>query len=193
MPQREFKRTRGAPRRRPIPRLLVVCGGVRTEPAYVDGLVKYLENPAVAVTLRAKGVSPAHLVRAAVAHRGRSPGEFDEVWCIADVDEFDITEAVRLAASHRVSMAISNPCFELWLLLHHEDCRSFLASYDAVRSRLTRHLRHYDKAALNFADYADGLLAAVARAKALDPDCTNFARNPSTSMWRLAEQIMGSR
>jgi hypothetical protein len=49
----------------------------------------------------------------------------------------------------------------------------------------------YDKARLVFADYARGVDDAVARAKRLDPDGVGYQRNPSTSVWRLVERIIG--
>ena len=46
----------------------------------------------------------------------------DEVWAVFDRDEhpkFD--EAVSLCESNGLGVARSNPCFELWLILHERD------------------------------------------------------------------------
>jgi hypothetical protein len=88
-------------------------------------------------------------------------------------------------------MAVSNPCFELWLLLHHEECTAALNDYDAVLRRLRRHVPDYAKQTLSFARFAPGVSLAVTRAKSLDPSGRDYAHNPSSSLWRLVETIVG--
>ena len=54
--------------------------------------------------------------------RKESFEEHDQVWAVFDRDNhprFD--EAVMLCESHGVRVARSNPCFELWLILHEQD------------------------------------------------------------------------
>jgi hypothetical protein len=46
---------------------------------------------------------------------------YNEVWCVFDRDSFSAQQfnrARQLAASHRIHVAVSNQCFELWYLLH---------------------------------------------------------------------------
>jgi hypothetical protein len=48
----------------------------------------------------------------------------DEYWAVFDVDhhrEEELTTAAALAERHGYQLAGSNPCFELWLLLHLTD------------------------------------------------------------------------
>jgi hypothetical protein len=132
-----------------------------------------------------KAVDPVSLVRHAARLAGHRREEFGEVWCVVDVDQFDITAAGHEAARHGIQLAVSNPCFELWLLLHHEGCTAYLDGYPAVVQRLRKHVPTYDKARLRFGAFADGVNAAVKRARSLDP-----GRNPSTDMWRLVERIV---
>ncbi len=48
--------------------------------------------------------------------------ERDRVWAVFDRDTHpDFDEAIALCDAHRVEVARSNPCFELWLVLHHAD------------------------------------------------------------------------
>lgn len=139
--------------------------------------------------MRGRGIAPDQLVRAAAAHRDRKPGAFDEVWCVVDVDEFDVASAASEARRHQVRLAISNPCFELWLLLHHADCRAYCAGCADVIRRLRKHLPEYDKSRLNFAHFAAGVGDAVKRARDLDATGSDHNRNPSTGVWRLVERI----
>jgi hypothetical protein len=47
----------------------------------------------------------------------------------------------------------------------------------------------YDKARLNFADFAPGVDDAIKRARDLDPSGAEHRRNPSTNVWQLVERI----
>ncbi|WP_433527907.1 RloB family protein [Micromonospora sp. CA-263727] len=193
MPRRE---NHGGRRRPVLDRrytVLVFCGAARTEPAYLDGLKRVTRSSGLTVKIRQDGVAPDALVRAAAGYRARHPGVFDEVWCVVDVDDFDIESAAVEARRRNVHLAVSNPCFELWLLLHHADCRSYCAGYPDVANRLKRYVPAYDKTRLDFADFAPGLAGALARAEELDPTGSDHRRNPSSGMWRLVGRILEKR
>ncbi|SDO06645.1 RloB-like protein [Lentzea jiangxiensis] len=160
--------------------MLAVCCG-QTEQAYLDGM-KRLSKP---VTLKpvVKVGSPAQLVRYAAKRRQADRGGFDEYWCVVDVDEFDIGEAVAAAGAEGISLAVSNPCFEVWLILHFADCTAGISSPKAAAEKLRKHMPGYAKGALDFAVLAERVDQAVERAKALGSD------NPSSDVWRLVEVV----
>jgi hypothetical protein len=181
-------------RRRPVIKrrrtFLVYCGALRTERDYFDGFRERVRQGNVTIKLRQGGIDPATVVRAAAGYRDRSPGRFDEVWCVVDTDQYDTDTAVVEARRRNVQLAVSNPCFELWLLLHHADCRAFCQDYDEVKRRLLKHLPAYEKTRLDFADFAAGVGDAVKRARDLDPTGADHRRNPSTNVWQLVERIL---
>jgi RloB-like protein len=189
VPRREAPSGRRPARRRSRPLILVVCGSAKTESTYLRELRNSVGNPAVDITLVNRDKSPLQVVEYAIDFVKRDERAFDEVWCVFDVDQFDIDPAVRFAQRSRLELAVSNPCFELWLLLHHDQCKAFCAGYDDVVDRLRRHLPTYDKTCLRFADFAAGVSAAVERARELEPDGSKHDINPSTSVWRLVERI----
>jgi hypothetical protein len=97
----------------------VVCDAVATEPDYLKGLVAHLANPAVTVRIKTKPCSPSQLVAYADGERARAQDDFDQVWCVFDVDDYpDIPAAVATARRLGIEVAVSHPCFELWLILH---------------------------------------------------------------------------
>ncbi len=175
-------------RRRPVYRntalrILVVCGSGQTERQYLEGLKAWQRNPAVSVKVLNKHRSPRQLVKFAEDCRDRYPDEFDEVWCLFDVDRFpDVADAARRARRSRINVAVSNPCFELWLLLHFTRRCAYLASYHEVVPLLRKHLPGYDKSALRFADYRERVGDACENAKVLDPTGEDVSRNPSTGV-----------
>lgn len=189
MTRRENRRSRRAPVREERTQVLVVCGGKATEPDYFRGLKKERRNPAVRVVVERKGVDPVSLIRFAAQKREHTG--CDEVWCVIDVDEFDVSEAIAAATKKDVRLAISNPCFEYWLLLHFELCQAPLTCFDDVRTRLVKHLPRYDKSKLSFADFAPGVDDAVERARTrCEAVGTEHTRNPSTGVWALVRQVI---
>jgi hypothetical protein len=166
--------------------VLVVCGGTRTEPDYFEGLKKARRNPAVQVKVLGKGIDPEQLV----THAHKIRGDFDEVWCVVDTDEFDVAKAAKLADKLKVRLAVSNPCFELWLLLHFDDHQGAMRSYRDLLPKLIRHVPGYDKCRLDFAHYDSGVADALQRAERLDPSGREHGRNPSTGVWKLVRQVL---
>jgi hypothetical protein len=160
--------------------VLAVCCG-QTEKAYLDGL-KRVVHP---VTLKpvVKVGSPEQLVGYAAKLRDQGAGSYDEVWCVVDVDDFDIPKAVTAAAKAGISLAVSDPCFELWLLLHFADHRAHVKDAVAACALLAKHVPGYDKK-LDYAAFDAGVVAAIGRAKVLKPG------NPSTDVWRLVEVVL---
>lgn len=212
--------TRVASRRRPRPitrrpvgtkdpkrRVVVVAEGEKTEPQYLA----LLRPRCVAALIELDVVDepatdPRSLVRRAVDikaeanrafRRTKDPNDLvDDVWCVFDVDEHPfLHEATQHARDNHVQVAISNPSFELWLLLHFAPQTAFLTR-DEARRRLRQHLVGYDKT-LPSLDPLEGRFAdARARADALDRkhegDGTRFPdNNPSSGVSRLIDAIEG--
>lgn len=170
---------RGRPRELRPGHVLIVTGGRCTEPAYFNGLA--LARGA-RVKVRQKTDSPENLVRYAKCIFTKD--EYDSVWCVVDVDDFDI-EAARVEAERLgVELAVSNPCFEIWLILHFTDHRAHVDNGKACCKLLTKHVPGYDKTKVDYATFDDGVEAAIKRAKELGPG------NPSTDVWRLVEVLL---
>ncbi len=191
MARREPTKSRAASRRPSRMRLLVVCGTKKTEEQYIRGLRAHIGNPAVDLTVVNRPKDPTAVVAYASKFLLASQRDFDEVWCVFDVDEFDIGPARALAAAEGFEIAVSNPCFEFWLLLHHEDHRGHLRVCDDAGTRLRRHVPAYDKTALIFTDFAEGVDPACRRAKAIDGRSESVHANPSSGMWRLVWAMLG--
>lgn len=174
--------------------ILVYCGGTSTEVAYLDGLRQAI-RPACAVKVVGERVDPLALIRHARARVDRHAGAYDEVWCVFDVDQFErdggrVSAAIQVARELKISLAISQPCFEFWLLLHHDQCQMPFTNCTQVAVRLRQSVPGYDKRQLRFADFIGFIDGAIKRAKSLDPTAQDHLRNPSTSMWRLVERIL---
>lgn len=122
-------------------RYLVYCEGKITERQYLDAVKQELRNAGVEIVVGPRHGEPLGLVEAASSHAGRVgrrvPQGFDEVWCVIDVEapmpHGSLMKAIALAEARNIRCAISNPCFELWLLLHFDDHTSHLTTDGACR------------------------------------------------------------
>jgi hypothetical protein len=122
---------RRRPRRQPKVRFPIVCEGTVTEPRYFKD-VQHTERSLIDLQIEPGG-TPKTLVERAAERKKDADGKsrklkddnqkYEEVWCVFDVDEHPlIPEAKNQARANGIEMAISNPCFELWALLHLAKC-----------------------------------------------------------------------
>lgn len=180
-------------------RLLVVCGGARTERDYFEALKDKVRNSAVTVRVRTDTRSPLHIVETAGEMLASGGDDFDECWAVFDVDSFgqakgagapsNLVQSISAAGRNGVKLAISNPCFEYWLLLHFCDHAAHLPDYKAVRERMKPHVRDYDKSGVRISDFFDGIHDAISRAQKRDGTQTPPGENPNTAVWRIVTQM----
>lgn len=180
---------------------MVFAEGLKTEEAYIVDWYRHHRDK-ILVTVDDFRGGPLQLVEHAVdakrsasaeAKRGRGRA-YDQYWCVFDVDEHPgIPQALALAATHGIEIALSNPCLELWFILHFEDQMAFIHRHDAQdRSeallKCKKVLMPEALAALR-----ERHNEALARAQRLDDwhegNGSPVGENPSTGAWRLIEAI----
>jgi hypothetical protein len=165
-------------------RVLVVSNGTSTEVSYFKGLRNAHRRSNIKIKVVDKRGAPEHLVKHAKYLR-EMHDEFDEIWCVFDVDEFDLSRPVSEATAADMRVAVSNPCFEVWLLLHHDDRRAPFQSAKEAERALKDLLPQWSKSNTRYEDFQQGVLKAVERARNLDPTGKDYQRNPSSSVWQL--------
>ena len=139
------RRPSGPPRRRrkeqPRSELLVLVEGTKTEDGYLLPLRRDLRDQVI-VTVDTRGGVPLTLVQRAVAAKREAEREFnrgrgrayDAVWCMFDRDVHpNVAEALALANEHGVHVVMSNPCIELWFILHFKDQTAAIDRHSAQR------------------------------------------------------------
>ncbi len=97
-----------------------------------------------------------------------------------------------MARDNGIKLAVSNPSFELWLILHFRD-NPGPQHRDRMATILKNFMPGYDKH-VDFNSVAHGCGDAVTRARRLDEmadDDGESGRNPTTGVWRLTESIRG--
>jgi len=120
----------------------------------------------------------------------------DEYWCIFDIDERGrVPEAIDMAQANQIRLAISNPCIELWLLLHFGDQNAHIDRSDAqsASKSLLQCGKNLSSEAL--VRLEEQFEAARRRAQPLDRkhelDGSPPRTNPSSNIWVLVERIRG--
>ncbi|WP_246039580.1 RloB family protein [Glycomyces buryatensis] len=186
---RQPKGRRRTPAREPAPQVLIVVCGQRTEKEYFEDF-KQCGTPNISIKVKVKDKSPLKQVEYTADLR--DAGGFTQVWCVLDVDHFaNLEQALIEAKRRRVAIAISNPCFEYWLLLHFEDCARPFASPSSVKEYLQRrHVPGYDKDSPCLEAFRPRRREAIDRGRKREAASDGHLCNPSTTVWRLVELIL---
>ena len=181
------------------PRIHIFHNGAVAEQSYFEDFKVFLAKQDAWVNItnyhkRTQGKAPWQVIDEASKLDLRD--EEDQIWCVFDVDDFlknnpaKFEEGLKKAKDHNISVAWTNECFELWLLLHFEQVSTTIPRKD-YEKKLKPHFKkiriNYAK---NFRDAFETSLPlqkeAVKRAKRLQnkPEI-----NPSTSIFLLIEEL----
>ena len=118
--------SRRRPTRDPRKRFVLLCEGQNTEPHYFNAVKELYADALVDIEIEG-GVGVPETIARSAAKRSRALAkeakssfqENDEVWAVFDRDEHpNFDRAVDICRGAGVRVARSNPCFELWLVLH---------------------------------------------------------------------------
>jgi hypothetical protein len=128
--------------------------------------------------------------------------EDDELWLMLDTDHWtepnhinSFSQVCKKAKQKGVGLAHSNPCFELWLLLHHVEIKageSFKRCCE-VEERLRQILGEYNKSNIGVNRLSHSSISdAVERAKNLDPSPRGrWPQTTGTHVHRLVKKLLG--
>ena len=188
--------------------ILIVTEGEKTEPDYLIGLRRHLKlNSAEIKVLNADGTDPLTIVSVAIEQRDEQKRKasqgfrvpYDSVWAVFDTERADtnpkLNDALQKAKAHKVNVAISNPCFEFWLLLHDEYTTAPFVDCDNVISRIRKpHSPNYEKGKIVPDKYIPKIPTAVQNSE----KCRDHHRatgrdgNPSTDVDLLVREMNGA-
>lgn len=106
----------------------------------------------------------------------------DKTFLMFDLDVDGMLE--HLQSIPDAALLVSNPCIELWYLLHFEKCHAELTQNACIK-KLKKHLEHYTKGTLALSEkqqLSEKTSEATARAKVLET-----YNNPSTTIYKMIE------
>jgi hypothetical protein len=176
----------------------IVCEGQKTEDIYFSGIRREFRLATARLRIVSLGADPLWVVQQAESLRQ----EYDHAWAVFDVEapgahaipHARLNQAVERAERVGVRCAISNPCFELWLLLHFHPQTAFVNN-EAVRAKIRRCGCGYDAKGFDFAKVWPHHQNAIQNATRLDArQRSNGAdladRSPWTSVHELVAKLV---
>ena len=199
-------------------RLIVIASeGKATERIYFKALAKEYTNPRVHVHILERSEaeqnnsSPDHVLKQLNDYKSQYELEADdELWLVVDKDRWTEVMLSRVAkeCSQEVAMhmALSNPCFELWLLLHIEDSalltpeeqkqwienrRKSKNGDPYLKVRLRQKMGSYHESSYDALALIAHVEDAIERARALDNNPNDrWPQTLGTRVYLLAESVM---
>lgn len=173
-------------------RMHIFCEGSKTEPLYLQGYIdEFAYKKAKLINIPdIKFNTPISLVKAAIRHKESEDTTVDdEIWVVYDreaVNKYSHAlhhEAWDLANANNIKVALSNICFELWVLQHFAFKNTPYSCFDDLKKNsslkkdlLSVGIKEYNKAdALLYKKIRLGIPNARLRAKALNKQSLNAA------------------
>ncbi len=189
----------------------------KTEEQYFDGINKMISNDIVKMDRLEKMESynrdshPNHIIKLLderMEYWEQYGIEPNELWMVVDRDIQNIGESqlkniINQCQERGYNLAVSNPTFEFWLLLHLIDIDDYnkaeLLENKKERTksrkryidmRLSELLDGYRKKNIKFKDFAQGINKAIEQAKKLPTDNSKLLSELGTSVCLLVEKLV---
>lgn len=124
----------------------------------------------------------------------------DQFWICIDSDHWmeanhidNLVQVLRECRQKQYKVAVSNPCFELWLLLHFDNFSADQASCccETVEKKLRSVVGSYRKNQVTALPLSvDSIYMAIERASRLDRDEQLLPASPTTRVHRLLQVLL---
>lgn len=173
-------------------RYYLVCEGSVTEPSYFNQLKSLYRDSIIDIKCLKKRKSAPKFLKEYALKSESELKKGDELWIILDVDEWtndqfkELEEWKNQSTSRHV--AVSNPCFEIWLVFHEKDPTD--SSKNACQTYFKKNIAHKDKDIRSNWLTFEKVNNAVERAKCRDR-CKSgiIPRNLTSRIYKLIENI----
>ena len=163
------------------PTFFVFCEG-ETEKEYINFLRSKYRIP---IEIKSK-VSGNRISQKYINNflKGKLTSPKDKIFLMYDLDVAEILD--KLQAIKKGNLLVSNPCIELWFLLHHQNQNANLNSSECIR-KLEQFWTEYKKGDLTEntkRKLIDNKSKAISRAKKL-----KLFNNPSTNVFEILDAL----
>lgn len=178
-------------------RVIIACEGTKTEVCYFEAFFHDL--------IQNKNISKSSFVIARHSHTDpigvlkdlqaelKKDSEFEHQWIVIDRDEHEsFADTLYQSKAIHVNVAYSNPCFELWYLLHFEDFNNSIHRHD-LPTRLNKYMLYSKSSTTIYQETLAFQEIAIERAKKLiithskERELNPIIDNPSTTVYQLVE------
>lgn len=189
---------------------LIMCEGKETEPNYFNGLKqlinsKYGDRVDVLISeinIKGTGKNTNDLVNYTERFVNQAGKKYGKVWIVFDKDDYrdiQFNLAIKKATDANYNTAWSNPCFEIWLLLHLKSVQNYIEK-DKILNELDKEFKHNnlgnyhknDKDVFKKVTKDDNLSKAITNSKKLVEkfkDKKPSESNPMTNVYKIVEDL----
>ena len=186
--RRKFQRP---PAQKPRRKLFIIATeGKKTEPEYFHRFNSQEYPVQVKCLTKNDQSDPRHVLKRMKKHLNTSKSKGPlEAWLVIDKDRYKdevIDELFAWASTKKnCHLAVSNPNFEYWLLLHFVN--SPLRNFEG---NMKKYFPNYDKG-IDHSKISDtNIKQAISRARQKDRPSSNWPRSQGTTVYKLVEQIL---
>ena len=129
-------------------------------------------------------------------------GEGDEFWLVCDCDHWNkpghiknLIGVIQKCRQKEIRVALSNPCFELWLLLHFADFPATdKITCTEVEKQIRKTVGSYDKTKVyNLPMDGERVKSAVKRSVDNQPASSEIPDRPQTAVHRIIQDLLNRR
>ena len=201
--KRSHRRANGSAKTKLKRRIFIATEGV-TEYQYFNMLKKQLRAENIDVLKSTRKTDPQS-VRTRLEKYRPKHGDIrddDERWLVIDKDDYDLSSIFSAADRRKYLFADSNPCFELWLILHckalHQvpglEGSAMEGGCEKVIEALRKHVEsNYHKTKYNVAAYVERRDVAKDNAEKTDSNKNSAWMNAiGTRVYQLVDSIRKS-
>lgn len=185
--------------REPKRKFVIATEGEKTEKIYFDVWKQKVQRTLVLKIIEAKegDSSPGKVLKRLEKFlKGKSEYDAkngDEFWLVIDRDrweEKEILDVYEECRKKRFNLALSNPCFELWLNFHQENPKSPKTCSGCLKEVKNLLKGKYDKNDYDAAKLIVDVACAIETSRRLHEDKTEpFPADTGTHVYLLVEKI----
>lgn len=187
--------------------IIIATEGEKTEKTYFMGVATKFKTSKVHVEVLDRlgsGSDPETCLEVLNKFKRRyNLNKNDELWLVCDVDRWGakkLSRVSQLCKQKGYYLSVSNPCFELWLLIHFVtlstlddvERNKLCSTCVSIEERLRTELGSYNKSNLIFEVYSDKIAFAMLEGKKLDNPLEAWPNMSGSKIINLMDSILRS-
>lgn len=190
--------------RRDASLIVIAAEGQKTEPSYFEGLKDSLHNSKVHVNIierdDASLSAPKHVLKQLKDFKTEYKlNNNDTLWMVIDLDRWSVSlpNIATQCVQGRLNLIVSNPAFELWLLLHLKGLNEYSQDEinrftgETLKSELRNILGSYNPSNLDINQFIHLTEIAIERARELDTaPLDRWPNTTGTRVYKLVQAII---
>ena len=178
--------------------IIIACEGEKTEAEYLNFSCFQNSRVKLCIVPSKEGKSAPVYILENLEEEAQKYDlkQGDQLWIVMDTDRWIFETQIKPLLNARikkfpVQLAVSNPCFELFLYLHFSSMpESPVKDSKTMEKMLRSRLGQYSKANLSEEPYAPNIQVAIQEAEKTEYGTNTLPQNPGTDVGKLIKIIL---